>query len=98
MGKISNSNPLSGEVICITGRFSCYPRKKLAEIIYGLGGEFTSRFTARTTLLLKGRITVSKKLGKASKKGVPVIGEPEFCKAFGLNFQLPLNFDESARN
>ena len=81
---------LSGQVICITGSFSCYVRRDLAGIIRSLGGEFTEDFTSRTTLLLKGKISKSSKRSKAQEKMVRVIREREFCERYGLHYQLQL--------
>ena len=86
------SNTLCGEVVCITGAFSCYLRSELAAVIHSLGGEFTEDFTSRTTLLLRGQISQSGKLDKAKEKGVPVMSEREFCERFGLHAQLEFDF------
>ena len=93
MGRFNHEKTrlLDGECVCITGGFSCYLRRDLAEIIRSLGGEFTEDFTSRTTLLLRGQISQSGKLDKAKEKGVHVMSEQEFCDQFGLHVQLELD-------
>ena len=98
MGRFDHdkTQPLAGECICITGGFSFYLRRDLAEIIRGFGGEFTEDFTSRTTLLLQGHAVAESapttKLSRAKEKGVPVVSEREFCEKYGLHYQpsLPL--------
>ena len=96
MGRFDHDKSLSldGERICITGGFSCYLRRELAAIIRQFGGDFTENFTSRTTLLLRGHAVAESaptaKLSRAREKGVPVVGEREFCEKYGLHHQLSL--------
>jgi len=98
MVEASNRKPLSGEVVCITGGFSCYYRRDLARIIRDLGGEFTEEFTSRTTMLVRGHLPKDRDSGKfikAKGKGIPILSESEFCEKCGLNYQPRLGFCEA---
>jgi len=76
----TGSMPFKDQVWVITGSFERFsPRSKAAEEIERLGGKVVDSVSSKTTHLLAGASPGSK-LEKASKLGIPIIGEAEFIQ------------------
>ena len=75
------SDKLSGQRIYITG----FRDAELSDIIERNGGEETSGFNSKTTVLIvKDKTTSNTKTDNAKKAGVPVLTKDEFLKKFKL--------------
>jgi DNA ligase (NAD+) len=78
-----SSQKLKGQSIVISGVFSKFSRNELKEMIEQNGGKNTSSVSSNTDYLLAGENTGPKKLDKAKKYDIKIIGEDEFLKLIG---------------
>jgi DNA ligase (NAD+) len=78
---VAASDKLAGTTWVITGTLS-EEREKIADTIRSHGGKVSSGVSGKTTYLLAGEDAGSK-LDKATKLGVKVIGEGDFCAMIG---------------
>src|SRR6056297_1273076 len=74
------SQKLQGKSIVISGVFNKFSRNELKEMIEQNGGKNTSSVSSNTDYLLAGENTGHKKLDKAKKYDIKIIGEDEFLK------------------
>lgn len=74
----NTSDKLKGESIVISGVFAKHSRDEYKKIIELNGGKNTGSISAKTSFILAGENMGSSKREKASKLGVPIIGEEEF--------------------
>jgi DNA ligase (NAD+) len=73
----TNSKPLTGKTIVVTGTLENYKRNEIEEKIIMLGGKSSSSVSSKTSFVLVGEEPGSK-IDKAKKLGVKIITEKEF--------------------
>ena len=75
--KASNSGPLSGQTIVVTGTLTKFTRDEIKELIHQHGGKASDSVSKKTSFVVAGADAGSK-LTKAQELGVPVLTEEEF--------------------
>lgn len=74
------SNRLAGKSIVISGVFTHHSRDEYKEMIENNGGKNVGSISKKTDFVLAGENMGPSKLEKASKLGIPIVGEDEFLK------------------
>ncbi|MBO4996179.1 MAG: NAD-dependent DNA ligase LigA [Muribaculaceae bacterium] len=74
------SDKLNGKSIVISGVFNHHSRDEYKALIELHGGKNSGSISKKTSFILAGENMGPAKLEKASKLGVPIIGEDEFLK------------------
>lgn len=77
------SDKLAGKSIVISGTFAKHSRDEYKEMIERNGGKNVSGVSKNTTFILAGENMGPSKLEKASKLGIPLVGENEFLEMIG---------------
>lgn len=77
------SYKLAGKSIVISGTFAKHSRDEYKEMIERNGGKNVSGVSKNTTFILAGENMGPSKLEKASKLGIPLVGENEFLEMIG---------------
>ena len=72
--------PLDGKSYIVTGMLSNMGREEAEDKLRNLGATVTSSVTKNTTALIVGEKPGKSKLEKATKLGIPMIGEKEFLE------------------
>lgn len=82
--KLTTSNNLEGESICITGRLQLFSnRDELVQAIQAHGGKVVSGVSKKTTWLINNDINSnSAKNTSAQRFGIPIITEAEFANLY----------------
>lgn len=78
----SDSMPLLGMRIVISGVFAHHSREEYTQLIETLGGKNTSSISAKTTFVLAGEAMGSSKKAKAEELGIPMLSEEDFLEQF----------------
>ena len=79
--KQSESSPISGIHICVTGSLERFSRKEIADVVKSKGAFFDSSVTGNTDILITNDTSSgSSKLKKAEKLGVKIMSEKDFCE------------------
>ena len=81
--KESESRPLEGKTICVTGTLVGYDRVGIKETIERNGGKATSSVSKKTSFLLVGSDPGASKITKATELGIPTMTEAEFSAVIG---------------
>lgn len=74
------SDRLAGKSIVISGVFTHHSRDEYKEMIENNGGKNVGSISKKTDFVLAGENMGPSKLEKASKLGIPIVGEDEFLK------------------
>jgi DNA ligase (NAD+) len=69
---------LKGKAIVISGVFEHHSRDEYKALIERHGGKNTGSISAKTSFVLAGSNVGPAKLEKATKLGIPIVGEDEF--------------------
>jgi DNA ligase (NAD+) len=80
----SESLPLAGKTIVVTGTLPTLERKAAEDLIVKLGGKASGSVSKKTSFVLAGEAAGSK-LTKAKELGIEVIDEAEFLARVGKN-------------
>ena len=83
--RAERTGPLAGKVFVITGSLQMGTRETVHQRIRELGGETADAVTRRTSFLVVGADPGSSKLEKATKLGVPILGEADLAAMLGGN-------------
>ncbi|MBQ8991872.1 NAD-dependent DNA ligase LigA [Candidatus Saccharibacteria bacterium] len=81
----ASSLPLAGRSYIISGTITGYGREEAEDALRNLGATVTSSVTKTTTALITGAKPGQSKLDKATKLGIPVLGEEDFFALVGAN-------------
>lgn len=85
----SRTTLLQGKQIVISGTFTRHSRDEYKELIELNGGKNTGSISKKTDLLLAGENMGPAKLEKATKLGIPIIGEEEFLQLISADGDQP---------
>ena len=80
MEEAAGKLPLDGRSYIVSGTLESMGREEAETKLRELGATVTSSVTKNTTALIVGKKPGKSKLEKASKFGIPVVGEDEFLK------------------
>jgi DNA ligase (NAD+) len=75
---ISDTHPLAGKSIVVSGVFEKYSRNELKDLIEFYGGQNVSSLSSKTTFLLAGENMGPEKRKKAELLKIPIIAEADF--------------------
>lgn len=82
------SDKLAGKSIVISGVFFHHSRDEYKQLIEQHGGKSVGSISGKTSFILAGENMGPSKLQKAEKLGIQIIGEEEFLKMIGEQYEF----------
>lgn len=82
------SDKLAGKSIVISGVFFHHSRDEYKQLIEQHGGKSVGSISGKTSFILAGENMGPSKLQKAEKLGIEIIGEEEFLKMIGEQYEF----------